>query len=29
MKYDIIVDANNNIENSEDIKIGQIIIIPE
>jgi len=29
MKYDIIVDANKNIENSEDIKIGQIIIIPE
>ena len=29
MKYDIIVDANKNIENPEDIKIGQIIIIPE
>ena len=29
MKYDIIVDANKNIENSEDYKIGQIIIIPE
>ena len=30
MKYDIIVKANKNINNPpEDIKIGQVIIIPE
>ena len=29
MKYDIIVNANKNIDNPEDIKIGQVIIIPE
>ena len=27
MKYDIIVKANKNINNPEDIKIGQVIII--